>query len=55
MLQATRWTHRAGLALLLAGALAPGAIGLLPGLVLAALSGCVLLLLCFGVVQQRWL
>jgi hypothetical protein len=55
MLQVTRYSHRLGLALLLAGVLAPGAIGIMPGLLLAALSGCFLLILRGGFVQQRWL
>ena len=55
MLQVTRYSDRLGLALLLAGVLAPGAIGVMPGLLLAALSGCFLLLLRGGFVQQRWL
>lgn len=55
MLRLTRYAHRSGLALLLAGVLAPTAIGVLPGLLLAALSGCFLLILRGGVVQQRWL
>jgi|GEM_PF-2312870 len=55
MLQVTRYVHRSGLALLLAGVLAPVAIGVMPGLLLAAVSGCLLLVLRGGVVQQRWL
>jgi hypothetical protein len=55
MLQITRYAHRLGLALLLAGVLAPVAIGVLPGLLLAAITGCFLLLLRGGFVQQRWL
>ncbi len=55
MLQVTRYAHRLGLALLLAGVLAPVAIGVMPGLLLAAISGCCLLLLRAGLVQQRWL
>ena len=55
MLQVTRWAHRFGLALLLAGALVPGVIGVMPGLLLAAISGCFLLILRGGFVQQRWL
>lgn len=55
MLQTTRWAHRAGLALLLAGLVAPAAIGVMPGLLLAAISGCFLLILRGGFVQQRWL
>ncbi len=55
MLQMTSNAHRLGLALLLAGVLAPATFGLLPGLLLAALSGCFLLLLRGGFVQQRWL
>ena len=55
MLELARNAHRLGLALLLAGVLAPVAIGVLPGLLLAAFSGCVLLLLRGGFVQQRWL
>lgn len=55
MLQLTRYAHRLGPALLLAGVLAPVAIGVMPGLLLAAISGCFLLLLRGGFVQQRWL
>ncbi len=55
MLQATRWVHRAGLALLLLGVLVPASLGLLPALLLAAASGCLLLVLRGGFVQQCWL
>jgi hypothetical protein len=55
MLQVTRYAHRFGLALLLAGVVAPATVGLMPGLLLAAGSGCLLLLLRGGFVQQRWL
>ena len=55
MLKMVRYAHLAGLALLLVGVLAPQAIGLVPGLVLAAVSGCFLLFLRSGLLQQRWL
>ena len=55
MLKTVRYAHLAGLALLLVGVLAPRAVGLVPGLVLAAVSGCFLLFLRSGFLQQRWL
>ena len=55
MLKTLRYAHLAGLALLLIGVLAPHTVGLVPGLVVAAVSGCLLLFLRSGFLQQRWL